>query len=136
MATTVAVLSAIGTAAKAVSDHKKAKADRKLIQQERALNMVKEAKQEENYEKEKTNLLKTKLAQKKALLASRGLDYTSGSVAAMLGNMEREVDEDIANSRSLNAINSQMNDVKYNYRKNKDLLDRVNSGLELTKSLL
>ena len=136
MATTVAVLSAIGTAAKAVSDHKKAKADRKLIQQERVLNVVKEAKQEENYEKEKTNLLKTKLAQKKALLASRGLDYTSGSVAAMLGNMEREVDEDIANSRSLSAINSQMNDVKYNYRKNKNLLDRVNSGLELTKSLL
>ena len=136
MATTVAVLSAIGTAAKAVSDHKKAKADRKLIQQERVLNVVKEAKQEENYEKEKTNLLKTKLAQKKALLASRGLDYTSGSVAAMLGNMEREVDEDIANSRSLSAINSQMNEVKYNYRKNKNLLDRVNSGLELTKSLL
>lgn len=136
MATTVAVLSAIATTAKSVSDHKRAKAEKNLIQKERILTAVKEAKQEQNYEKEKTNLLKTKLAQKRALLASRGLDYTNGSVAAMLGNMERETDADIANARSLNALDFQLNDVKYNYKKNKNLLDRVNSGIGVAKSLL
>ena len=135
MATTVAVISAVAGAAKAVSDHKKLKAEQKYIKQEKLISDIKDAKQQEIYEKEKTNLLKTKLAQKKAMLASRGLDYTNGSAAAIMGNMERETDLDIDNSRYMSALNTGMNEAKYNYKKNKNLLDRVNNGLGFVSNL-
>ena len=131
MATTVAVIGAVAGAAKSVSDHKKLKAQQKYLQQERMISAVKEAKQEEAYEAERTNLLKSKVAAKKALLASRGLDYTGGSAAAMIGNLEREASQDITNSRVMKGLDWQLGEANYNYKKNKNLLDMANNGFSL-----
>ena len=131
MGTSVAVASVI---AKTALDYKDAKDEKKHLKKEKELKEAEIKKKKEIYEQEKTDLLKAKIASKKASLAANGLGTTDASSAGLLGSMEKETDEDIANNEYFSDLNLSANEMNYNYKKNKNLLARRKMGLNAINS--
>ena len=131
MGTSVAVASVI---AKTALDYKDAKDEKKQLKKEKELKEAEIKKKKEIYEQEKTDLLKAKIASKKASLAANGLGTTDASSAVLLGSMEKEADEDIANNEYFSDLNLSANEMNYNYKKNKNLLARRKMGLNAINS--
>lgn len=131
MGTSVAVASVI---AKTALDYKDAKDEKKQLKKEKELKEAEIKKKKEIYEREKTDLLKAKIASKKASLAANGLGTTDASSAVLLGSMEKETDEDIANNEYFSDLNLSANEMNYNYKKNKNLLARRKMGLNAINS--
>lgn len=131
MGTSVAVASVI---AKTALDYKDAKDEKKQLKKEKEIKEAEIKKKKEIYEQEKTDLLKAKIASKKASLAANGLGTTDASSAVLLGSMEKETDEDIANNEYFSDLNLSANEMNYNYKKNKNLLARRKMGLNAINS--
>ena len=131
MGTSVAVASVI---AKTALDYKDAKDEKKQLKKEKELKEAEIKKKKEIYEQEKTDRLKAKIASKKASLAANGLGTTDASSAVLLGSMEKETDEDIANNEYFSDLNLSANEMNYNYKKNKNLLARRKMGLNAINS--
>jgi len=131
MGTTTAIVGGVVSAAKTVMDISDSKKAKKLAKQEALIEAESINKKQELFEQEKQGLLKSKLATKKAKMAANGLDFTQGSSAVLLGSMEREAEDEIKNKEYFSGLDLQSNDLKYNYKKNKNLLNMKKSGLNL-----
>ncbi len=138
MGMTQGVVENLSSMTKSVLDFSDAKKEKKLAKREAELNKQELLKKQELYTKSKKNLLDAKLASKKALMAANGVNFTDGSSAVLVGQMEKETDEEIANNDYFTDLDLKSNQIKYNYKKNKSLLrqrksliDATNSGLKL-----
>lgn len=136
MGTTATVLGGVVSAAKSVMDIKDARKSKKLAQEESQIQQDTLKKKQELFKEEKQNLLKSKVASRKAKMAANGVDFTDGSSAVLIGNMEREAENEIRNNDYFSDLGLKSNDVKYNYKKNKNLLSVRKKGLDLLDSLV
>lgn len=138
MGVSTGVVAGVASVAKTVMDIKESndakKAATEMAKQEKALADAEIKKKQQVYEQEKTDLLKSKLATKKATMAANGLDFTDGSSAVLLGNIEKEVDEDIKNNDYFSDLDLKTNELNYNYKKNKNLLSKDKDALKLLDS--
>ncbi|MBR1545115.1 MAG: hypothetical protein IJ638_04185, partial [Alphaproteobacteria bacterium] len=134
MGTTAAVVGGVVSAAKTVMDIKNAKKEKKLAKQEERIQEDTIKKKQELFEEEKRNLLKSKVASKKAQMASSGVDFTDGSSAVLLGSMEREAENEIKNKEYFSDLALSSNEMNYNYKKNKNLLNMRKKSLDLLDS--
>ncbi len=134
MGTTAAIVGGVVSAAKSVMDIKDAKKSKKIAKEEAKIAEETLKKKQELFEREKQNLLKSKIATKKAKMAGNGVDFTDGSSAVLIGSMEREAEDEIKNKEYFSDLNLASNDLKYNYKKNKNLLSVRKNGLNLLDS--
>ena len=134
MGTTAAVLGGVVSTAKTVLDIKNAKKAKKQAKQEAKIQEDTIKKKQELFNKEKQDLLKTKIASQKAKMAANGVDFTDGSSAVLIGSMEREADDEIKNKEYLSDLALSSNEINYNYKKNKSLLDMRKGELNLLNS--
>lgn len=134
MGTTAAVLGGVVSTAKTVLDIKSAKKAKKQAKQEAKIQEDTIKKKQELFNKEKQDLLKTKIASQKAKMAANGVDFTDGSSAVLIGSMEREADDEIKNKEYFSDLALSSNEINYNYKKNKSLLDMRKGELNLLNS--
>ena len=134
MGTTAAVLGGVVSTAKTVLDIKNAKKAKKQAKQEAKIQEDTIKKKQELFNKEKQDLLKTKIASQKAKMAANGVDFTDGSSAVLIGSMEREADDEIKNKEYFSDLALSSNEINYNYKKNKSLLDMRKGELNLLNS--
>ncbi len=134
MGTTAAVLGGVISTAKTVLDIKNAKKEKNIAKQEAKIQEDTLKKKQELYEKEKQDLLKSKIATRKAKMAANGVDFTDGSSAVLIGSMEREADDEIKNKEYFSDLALSSNEINYNYKKNKNLLNIRKNGLNLLNS--
>ena len=134
MGTTAAIVSGVVSATKNIMDINDAKKSQKLAEQEAEIQKETLNKKKELYNQEKHDLLKTKVASQKAKMAANGIDFTDGSSAVLIGSMERQTDDEIKNNDYFSDLALKENDLKYNYKKNKNLLKMRKSGLNLLDS--
>ena len=127
MGTTAAIVGGVVSAAKSVMDIKDAKKSKKIAKEEAKIAEETLKKKQELFEREKQNLLKSKMA-------GNGVDFTDGSSAVLIGSMEREAEDEIKNKEYFSDLNLASNDLKYNYKKNKNLLSIRKNGLNLLDS--
>ncbi len=134
MGTTAAIVSGVVSATKNIMDINDAKKSQKLAEQEAEIQKETLNKKKELYNQEKHDLLKSKVASQKAKMAANGIDFTDGSSAVLIGSMERQTDDEIKNNDYFSDLALKENDLKYNYKKNKNLLKMRKSGLNLLDS--
>ena len=135
MGTTAAVVSGVVSATKAVMDINDAKKSKRLAKQEAEIQKDVLNKKMELYKQEKNDLLKSKIATKKAKMAANGVDFTDGSSAVLIGSMAKATEDEIKNKDYFSNLDLEANDIKYNYKKNKNLLTMNKKGLDLLGSL-
>ena len=85
---------------------------------EEEINAKKEA-----YREEKTNLLKSKIATQRAKLSASGVDATSGSSSALISNLEKSVNDEIAQNDYFADLDLEKENANYNYKKKVNLLN-------------
>lgn len=135
MGTSAAIVGGVVSASKTILDINDAKKEKKLMKKEAKLQEENLKAKQKFYEEEKRNLLKSKIATKKAKMAANGVDFTDGSSAVLIGSMERETDDEMKNNAYFSDLNLQANEAKYNYRKNKNLLNMRKNSLNLLGSV-
>ncbi len=135
MGTTAAIVSGVVSATKAVMDINDAKKSKRLAKQEAQIQNDVLNKKMELYKQEKNDLLKSKIATKKAKMAANGVDFTDGSSAVLIGSMAKATEDEIKNKEYFSDLDLKSNDIKYNYKKNKNLLTMNKKGLDLLGSL-
>lgn len=105
------------------SNKKKAKKEKQALETENKIREEQIKARTEQVNKDKINLLKAKTATQRAKLSANGLDVTSGSSAAYMGNLKKQVDEEIADNEYLADLSLQSEDVSYNYKRDMNSLN-------------
>ncbi|MDR1477256.1 MAG: hypothetical protein LBI17_03985 [Rickettsiales bacterium] len=111
------------------NDKEAKKAEEKRLNEEKGIKEEELARKTKIYKSEKTNLLKAKVASHRALMGASGVAPDSGSSGAVVGRIERDVEEDINNDEFFADLNLRDMQSTYNYRKKKNLLDLESSRL-------
>ncbi len=126
MAATTAAVAAI-TAAENIVDYrqkrKQQKNEQKKIEEEHKLKEEEINTKKEVYREEKTNLLKAKIATQRAKLGANGVNATNGSSSALISNLEKSADEEIAQNDYFADLDLKNESVNYNYKKKANLLN-------------
>ena len=136
MGTTAAIVGGVVSAAKTVVDINDAEKSRRLAKKEAKLQEDNLKKKQELYKEERQNLLKYKIATQKAKMAANGVDFTDASSAVLIGSMERQAEDEIKKNEYFSDLGLKTNDLKYNYKKNNNLLRMKKSGLNLLDSFV
>ena len=136
MGTTAAIVGGVVSAAKTVVDINDAEKSRRLAKKEAKLQEDNLKKKQELYKEERQNLLKSKIATQKAKMAANGVDFTDASSAVLIGSMERQAEDEIKKNEYFSDLGLKTNDLKYNYKKNNNLLRMKKSGLNLLDSFV
>ena len=136
MGTTAVIVGGVVSAAKTVVDINDAEKSRRLAKKEAKLQEDNLKKKQELYKEERQNLLKSKIATQKAKMAANGVDFTDASSAVLIGSMERQAEDEIKKNEYFSDLVLKTNDLKYNYKKNNNLLRMKKSGLNLLDSFV
>ena len=137
-ATTAIVVSAAASIYAANKERKIRKeavaAEDERNREEKAIKEQELLKKGEIFRAEKTNLLKARLASHRARMGALGLDAGSRSSNALMGSIEKEVDEQLGNDEFFLGLNLKNLGGVYSYKKKKNLLESDSSRLRRDKS--
>lgn len=126
MGATAAAVAAVKTAESIVDyrqKRKQQKNEQKKIEEEHKLKEEEINAKKEVYREEKTNLLKAKIATQRAKLSANGVNATNGSSSALISNLEKNVNEEIAQNDYFADLDLQKENADYNYKKKANLLN-------------
>ena len=125
-ATAATAVAAVKTAENIVDyrhKRKQQKNEQKKIEEEHKLKEEEINAKKEVYREEKTNLLKAKIATQRAKLSASGVNATSGSSSALISNLEKSANEEIAQNDYFSDLDLKKENANYNYKKKANLLN-------------
>ena len=123
---TTAAVAAVKTAETIVDyreKRKQQKNEKKRIEEEHKLKEEEIAAKKKVYEEDKTNLLKAKIAAQRAKLSANGVNATTGSSAALISNLEKATNEEIAQNNYFSDLDLKKENANYQYKKRANLLN-------------
>ena len=138
MGATAAVAAAVKTAETIVDyrqKRKQQKNEQKKIEEEHKAKEEEINAKRKAYQEEKTNLLKAKVATQRAKLSANGVNATNGSSSALISNLEKSTNEEIARNDYFSDLDLEKENVNYNYKKKANLLDATKTRYDTAFSV-
>ncbi|MBD5405975.1 hypothetical protein HDR59_05515 [bacterium] len=131
MGAVTAAVSAVGAVVNYEQERKKQKAEKKALNEQKKIDEARIAAKKQQYKEEKINLLNAKVASQRAKLGANGVDATSGSSAALISNLEKDTNEEIARNDYFSELDLNQENANYDYKSKVNLLNKSKTNYNL-----
>lgn len=131
-----AAVSAAGAVINYEQERKKQKTEKKVLNEQKKIDEARIAAKKQQYQEEKINLLNAKIASQRAKLGANGVDATSGSSAALISNLEKNTNEEIAKNDYFSDLDLQKENSNYDYKSKVNLLNKSKTSYNLLSNTI